>query len=82
MENVVIKMPTGENFLIETYDKTGLMEMFRKIEEVLKLTDEIKEGCLKSDLSEMVFDFFESSNLVINYSEFDKNLDYDFRNIV
>lgn len=52
MKNVVVKMPTGQNFLIETYDKAKLMEILRKIEKVLKMTDEIMNGYLDSESAE------------------------------
>lgn len=52
VKNVVVKMPTGQNFLIETYDKKELMELLKKIEEVLKMTDEIMNGYLDSESAE------------------------------
>lgn len=82
IKNVVVKMPTGQNFLVETYDKKELMELLKKIEEVLKLTDEIKEGYLRSESAEkMVFEFFDFSDIVNDYSEFEYNVDYDLENI-
>lgn len=82
MENVIVKMPTGEDILVETYDKNELMELLKKIEEVLKLTDEIMEGCYKSELTKMIFDFFKFSSAVVDYSEFENSIDYDFKNII
>lgn len=82
MENVIVKMPTGEDILVETYDKNELMELLKKIEEVLKITDEIKEGCSSSELTKMIFDFFNFSSAVVNYSEFENSIDYDFKNII
>lgn len=83
MENVIVKMPTGEDILVETYDKNELMELLKKIEEVLKLTDEIMEGCSsKSELTKRIFDFFKFSSAVVNYSEFENSIDYDFKNII
>lgn len=82
VKNVVVKMPTGQNFLVETYDKKELMELLKKIEEVLKLTDEIKEGYLRSESAEkMVLEFFDFSDIVNDYSEFEYNVDYDLENI-
>ena len=82
MKNVVVKMPTGQNFLVETYDKKELMELLKKIEEVLKMTDEIMEGYLDSESAEkMVFDFFDFSDIVNDYSDFEYNVDYDLENI-
>ena len=82
MENVIVKMPTGEDILVETYDKNELMELLKKIEEVLKITDEIMEGCLSSESAEkMVFDFFDFSDIVNDYSDFEYNVDYDLENI-
>lgn len=82
MKNVVVKMPTGQNFLVETYDKKELMELLKKIEEVLKLTDEIMNGYLDSESAEkMVFEFFDFSDIVNDYSEFEYNVDYDLENI-
>ena len=82
MENVIVKMPTGEDILVETYDKNELMELLKKIEEVLKLTDEIMEGCYSTELTKMIFDFFNSSSAVVDYSEFENSIDYDFKNII
>lgn len=82
MKNVVVKMPTGQNFLIETYDKKELMELLKKIEEVLKMTDEIMNGYLDSESAEkMVFDFFEFADVINDYSDFEYNVDYDLENI-
>lgn len=82
MKNVVVKMPTGQNFLIETYDKAKLMEILRKIEKVLKMTDEIMNGYLDSESAEkMVFEFFHFSDIVNDYSEYEYNVDYDLENI-
>lgn len=82
MKNVVVKMPTGQNFLVETYNKKELMELLKKIEEVLKMTDEIMEGYLSSESAEkMVFDFFDFSDIVNDYSDFEYNVDYDLENI-
>lgn len=82
MENVIVKMPTGEDILVETHDKNELMELLKKIEEVLKLTDEIMEGCFKSEMTKMIFDFFNFSSAVVDYSEFENSIDYDFKNII
>lgn len=82
VKNVVVKMPTGQNFLIETYDKKELMELLKKIEEVLKMTDEIMNGYLDSESAEkMVFDFFEFADVINDYSDFEYNVDYDLENI-
>ena len=82
VKTVVVKMPTGQNFLIETYDKKELMELLKKIEEVLKMTDEIMNGYLDSESAEkMVFDFFEFADVINDYSDFEYNVDYDLENI-
>lgn len=82
MKNVVVKMPTGQNFLVKTYDKKELMELLKKIEEVLKLTDEIMNGYLDSESAEkMVFDFFEFVDVINDYSDFEYSVDYDLENI-
>lgn len=58
------------------------MELLKKIEEVLKLTDEIMNGYLDSESAEkMVFEFFDFSDIVNDYSEFEYNVDYDLENI-
>lgn len=82
MEKVIVKMPTGQNFLIETYDKRKLMELLRKIEKALKITDEIMNGYLDSESAEkMVFHFFDFADVVNDYSDFEYSVDYDLENI-
>lgn len=82
MEKVIVKMPTGQNFLIETYDKVKLMELLRKIEKALKITDEIMNGYLDSESAEkMVFHFFDFADVVNDYSDFEYSVDYDLENI-
>lgn len=82
MEKVIVKMPTGQNFLIETYDKVKLMELLRKIEKALKITDEIMNGYLDSEsVEKMVFHFFDFADVVNDYSDFEYSVDYDLENI-
>lgn len=82
MEKVIVKMPTGQNFLIETYDKVKLMELLRKIEKALKITDEIMNGYLDSESAEkMVFHFFDFADVVNDYSDVEYSVDYDLENI-
>ena len=71
MGNVIVKMPTGKIFLVEVYDKDEFSVLYRKIEDLLILNDEIMGGCLEPEEAEKIvvefFNFVDVVYLGINY---------------
>lgn len=79
-ENVVVKMPNTEIFLVETYDKEQLMRDLEKIETVLELSNDLMDGCLDNS-NEKVIEFFNFLDSVHDYSPFENTIDFDLYNI-
>lgn len=82
MGNVIVKMPTGKIFLVEVYDKDEFSVLYRKIEDLLILNDEIMGGCLEPEEAEkIVVEFFNFIDVVNDYSDFNYNIDYNLGRI-
>ena len=82
MKNVIIRMPNGEVFLVETCDKGEFMKKIKQIEEVLIQTNEIMEDCLSyAKAQRIVCDFLDFIDVVNDYSELDYTIDCDLRSI-
>lgn len=77
MENVIVTMPTGKVFLVETCDKRGFMKKLEQIEKVLCMSNDIMEYCLPYDKADkLVCDFLDFIYVVNDYSELDCTIDY------